>query len=249
MTPNFVHATNTQVGTGHLSDKGLVVLLNGRPLAKDGKTSITIGQAYQISINSTSGDAFRGFLIRLDGNGVFTDIALNPTDSDDDLTQVASLCVETYLVGGLTHTSNADKTTVVGSLQMEEAAAEMTLDVTVVVRNSESADVSEWYFSSYAMDAIESTSVVVGTAAPVTATPTDSVGTNNKNLTAGAPVDGSITTLSPATGAPETMPPASSIPQGSGRRKALSTGAIAGIVVGVGLVVLLGVIVAKRMKK
>jgi hypothetical protein len=191
LTPGFVHATNAQVGTGLLSDKGLVLLLNGTPLAEDG-TSITVGQAYQISINSTSGDAFRGFLMRLDGNGILTDIALNPTDGDD-LAQVSNLCVETYLVGGLTHTSNTDKKTVVGTLQMNEAAEGMTLDVTVVVRNSESADVSEWYFTSYAMNAVESTSGVTpvpvaaatnaptspsaGTAAPTattTASPTNS---------------------------------------------------------------------------
>jgi len=205
LTPQLSHATKIQVGTGPLSDKGLVVLLNGMPLADSG-TNVSVGTTHKIMINSTSGDAFRGFLLRLDGNGNYmdADLALNPI-AGDELVQVSTTCVDVYSVGGITHTSNIDKTVIVGTLKLDGTAQGMTLDITVVISNNVSQNVSEWYFSSYSLDAIQNTSVV--TVAPATSSPgipsASPLGSGASDAPSNAPV---ISTAKPTTSASYAAP-------------------------------------------
>ena len=80
--------------------------------------------------------AFKGFLIRVGPppgvqNAVDLRDALYPVASNDTTTQIASTtCVDVELVGGLTHTSADPKTSIVGTLLVEQAVEELSIDVT-----------------------------------------------------------------------------------------------------------------------
>jgi hypothetical protein len=70
------------------------------------------------------------------------------------------------------HTSRVDKKAVVGTLELDVASQGVTLDVTVVIHSSDAANILEWYFSSYALDAIYMHGVPTSAPALPTVAPT-----------------------------------------------------------------------------
>lgn len=152
---NFSHATNAQVGTGPLSDSGISVILNDEVLVPDTPTDISTSEAYNLTIAS-NGTAFTGFLARIEGSGddpfLDTTEALAPYDTQ---AQVAiATCVNVNRVGGVSHTNKEKKTAVSTMLKMDDPANGLSLDITVVIRNVNAQNVSEWYYSRYELNAI-----------------------------------------------------------------------------------------------
>ena len=128
--------------TGSLGVGGFTVSLSGTTLVEGALSVFPINTDAELII---SGGAFRGFLARLGETGVETDIAFSFTSAD---VQKAAACVD---VGGVTHTSNSDKTSISAILNMATVAASMPLDVTVVVQNSDG--VSKYYYSQFLLTA------------------------------------------------------------------------------------------------
>lgn len=170
------------VTNGELSESpaGLQVTLNGTPLESSVTTPFVMGQDHTIALTATTMDAtFKGFLLRLGTNGeeengganmdsnstatttiMTTDALQVVADDDTNNVKVAqTVCVMNEQVGGLTHTNNVPKTTIQGILRMDEVMADnnllvLPLDVTVVIRNQGSD--SEFYYSQYLLQAVES---------------------------------------------------------------------------------------------
>jgi hypothetical protein len=135
-----IHLSNPT--TGSLGVGGFTVSLAGATLVEGALSVFPINTDAELII---SGGTFRGFLARLGETGVETDTAFSFTSAD---VQKAAACVD---VGGVTHTSNSDKTTISAILNMATDAASMPLDVTVVVQNS--GGVSEYYYSQFLLAA------------------------------------------------------------------------------------------------
>ena len=155
LRPGFSHATNAQVGTGPLGDFGINVTLNGDLLVPDTPTDIMTMMEYNLTIVA-SDNPFTGFLSRIEGSGddpfLDTTSALAPYDSQ---AQVAvGTCIYVNRVGGVSHTNNDQKTSVSTKLQMDDPAAGLLLDITVVVRCVDALNVSEWYYSRYVLNAV-----------------------------------------------------------------------------------------------
>lgn len=156
----FSHATNAQVGTGPLSDAGITVTLNDTALVPDTPTDISTTESYNLTIASDN-TTFTGFLARIEGSGddpfLDTTAALAPYDN---LAQVAvGTCVLVHRVGGVSHTNADPKSSVSTELKMEMPANGLLLDITVVLRNKDALNVSEWYFSRYELNAVGSPTV------------------------------------------------------------------------------------------
>lgn len=161
------HLTNPK--TGSLADGGFSVSLAGSTLAAGSTSTFAINTDTSLTVASTGSKMFRGFLLRLgETGGVSTDTAFTFAGTD---IQKAAACSD---VGGVTHTSPSDKTTVSATLKLTAAATAMPLDVTVVVQNS--GGVSEYYYSQFLLtseaDLLATPApVVAGTPAPVTLPP------------------------------------------------------------------------------
>ena len=105
------------------------------------------GKNLIIALNSTtSGKTFRGFLARIStsANDVTTGFLKVGTDAN---VQVLNLCT-TINIGGISHNSRLDKSTVSGILRVDKAITNIKLEVTVVVRNGGQ---SIWYKSDYVL--------------------------------------------------------------------------------------------------
>jgi hypothetical protein len=156
LQPGFSHASNAQVGTGPLSDAGISVTLNDDTLDPDTPTEISTMEEYNLTIVSDGTKPFTGFLARIGGSG--DDPFLDTTtalDAYDTQAQVAeATCVQINRVGGVSHTNAAPKTVVSSLLKMDDAANGLLLDITVVIRNVDALNVSEWYFSRYELNAV-----------------------------------------------------------------------------------------------
>ena len=155
LKPGFSHATNAQVGTGPLSDAGIIVTLNGTVLEPDTPTDISTTDSYNLTIASDN-TTFTGFLARIEGSGddpfLDTTAALAPYD---ETAQVAvGTCVVVNRVGGVSHTNAEPKSSVSTELKMEMPADGLLLDITVVIRNNNAQNVSEWYYSRYELNAV-----------------------------------------------------------------------------------------------
>jgi hypothetical protein len=155
LKPGFSHATNAQVGTGPLSDSGINVTLNGDLLVPDTPIDISTMMEYNLTI-VTSETPFTGFLARIEGSGddpyLDTTSALAPYDTQSQV--AVSTCINVNRVGGVSHTNKDLKTSVSNKLQMVDPAAGLLLDITVVIRNVDSQNVSEWYYSRYVFNAV-----------------------------------------------------------------------------------------------
>jgi hypothetical protein len=170
------HLTRATINTGTLEDAGFTVSIDGTTLVSgEGVTKyFDVSQDYPLKIG---GGTFKGFLVRLGaptGSSVSTVDALTIVSGDADV-QVASVCTNLEGAGGVTHTSNSDKTGMTSTLNMLEQVEALTLDVTVVVENtgaessSVPSGVSSYYYSRYLITAGTDPSTVT-TMAPATTT-------------------------------------------------------------------------------
>jgi len=126
--------------TGSLSEGEFEVLLNGAPLTVSEVANFPLGEIANLTLRATGETEFLGYLLRLN---LFDDdtMALTP----DSTGQVSGLC-DAQLVSSSTHT-NADPKAAVTSMLDTDVLTELTLDVTVVVRNIPESSV--WYHSTY----------------------------------------------------------------------------------------------------
>ena len=170
--------------TGPLGQGGVTLSLNGVLL--EGKPAeFRVGEVNELVLEAT-GVPMKGFLIRVGPpEGVENSVDLRDSiypfeedgvASEDLIAKTAeSTCVETELVGGLTHTSADEKTSVRANLLVESEIEGLSLDVTVVMSNIVTA--STYYYSNFVVNAVQA----ADPDAPVIATPTTSFPT-------GAPV-------------------------------------------------------------
>jgi hypothetical protein len=145
-----------EITAGTLADGGFTVSLNGVPL--DSAPELRAGQEETITIVSDNGTPFKGFLIRIAApEGTVVDVrdAIYPISSNDTDTQVSeAACVETELVGGLTHTGASDKTQVSGTIFVDAGMPGIVLDITLVGVNNN--DASSYWYSQYEIMAVAS---------------------------------------------------------------------------------------------
>ncbi|CAB9503685.1 expressed unknown protein [Seminavis robusta] len=144
------HLTAADLKTGTLeeSPQGLKVQLNGADLVPGIPGIFFGGEEATISLTGTAD--FKGFLLRLDG-AVFdaADVTYGFDPSEEDEIQQAAVC--TGGAEGWTHTNNSPKSTVSVSITLGAARSDLRLDVTVVISNS--AGVSEYYYTGYDLSA------------------------------------------------------------------------------------------------
>lgn len=152
--------------TGSLSDGGYTVSLGGAPLSSGKAANFAVGKDVELKIDGNT--SFKGFLVRLgETGGVQTDKAFTVSGND---VQKSAAC---YDVGGVTHTNGSAKNSVSTTLNLAEPAANMPVDVTVVVSNS--GGQSEYYYSQFLVTAgvadapATDAPVVAATGAPVAA--------------------------------------------------------------------------------
>jgi hypothetical protein len=148
-----IHLEN-QVTTGELSEGNFQVVLNDSLiLVPDQPFDVLLGDIGKLSIVSTDPKtSFRGFLIRIETDEID---ALTPVDFDDQV-QIASSC-SVIGVPGISHLSSADKTQIVGSLILQKASRDLSMDVTVVVEADESA--SKFYHSTFTLSVTDDSTV------------------------------------------------------------------------------------------
>jgi hypothetical protein len=172
------HLSQPTTTSGILADGGFTVSLDGVPLTVGATSTFPLNTDTALTI-SGSAKTFRGFLMRLGETEAQTDGAFTVTGTD---IKNADVCFD---VGGVTHTSNDDKTTVTATLNLDAIASDMPLDVTIVVQNSDG--ISDYYYSQFLLTAEDA---VVATSTPVSATP----------ITAGtvAPIASTTTPTTPA---------------------------------------------------
>jgi hypothetical protein len=146
------HLLFEQLGGGPLSDKGFQVRLNGAALDSESRNDVPVSnEGHELKLVAAATDTFfRGFLIRIEGEGVDTTDYLDAPDGDDNI-RVVSLCVLIEEVGGVSHTNNSEKTEATAILRLPVPDAELAMDVTMVVSSRDGA--SEWYNSRFILNA------------------------------------------------------------------------------------------------
>lgn len=135
-------------------------------LVKGVPHSFEYGRPHFLTISSPNSTAypFRGFLIRLESADatVDTTTALRVFGSDEDTRVATETCVDIEGVGGLTHTNNTVKGTTLGVLELNAAASNLLLDVTVVARNG--GFFSTFYHTQFVLNAVASDASPTATA-------------------------------------------------------------------------------------
>ncbi|KAL3930573.1 MAG: hypothetical protein SGBAC_011703 [Bacillariaceae sp.] len=157
---NFNIGNYTQVGGGPIADYNVTIAVDNQFL--DPRIPFNFEQHKDHKLTLTAqGDPFSGFMIRLDGS--FTVDAILPTKIIDPLTNEANyggakelfICKEAYFVAGVSHDSPEKKSLVDLNLKMDGVASNLILDVSVVAETSVGQNFSEWYFSSFTLNAVE----------------------------------------------------------------------------------------------
>ena len=176
--------------SGDLSEGDYRVFIDGKQLSSGNIVTFPVGTEVPIRLE---GDNYKGFLLRLSSPSGVTTVDALSADSDD--VQVSGLCTDQETVGGLTHTSNLEKTLVEGFLLMDEAATDLILDVTVVMQNN--GGNSQYTYGSFQVSAEDAATEPPATDPPVTEPPVTV-----------PPATDPPATERPATDAPvETIPP------------------------------------------
>jgi len=136
------HLFNGTPVQGTLDDGGNVLTVNGVALDPEVFTNVigTSGQDYDFSVRSTDGVPFRGALVRFAAVST-SDFAVVPAANAG----TADVC--TLPEQGVTHTSNAFKTELGGTLMVPGHGyrVEFTVDVTVVDFNNDDSGSQFWY--------------------------------------------------------------------------------------------------------
>ena len=149
---NDVHLTATDLTRGSLVDGGLVLSINGQSLTAGETIALDTATTHTVVLEvSTSGGAsttpvsfFRGFLMRL---GETESSTLGALTTNDPTASAVFHC-DNAGVGSIGHISGVQRTSVAGALFMDTSAANMPLDVTVVVevRNGKSVFYYDRFF-------------------------------------------------------------------------------------------------------
>jgi hypothetical protein len=150
------HLSKTLKKEGVLADGSLTFAIDGIPLDPETTMDIPIGVDHtwtlSVDLDGVQARPFKGFLVRLDGNGVGVEDALLAISRSEEMVQSALACSAIDGIGGVTHTNNKTKTCVSGSLVLDEAMDGMIFDVTVVIENIQ--DKSAHFFNSFAVNAV-----------------------------------------------------------------------------------------------
>ena len=109
------HLTSSNITTGALSQGGFIVTL-GSDMVLDSLVAATFPTNVPTTITISGSRAFRGFLMRLGETEAPTDSAFSIGTSSD--IQISTLCAAVEQVGGVTHTSNAQKNSVTATLTL-----------------------------------------------------------------------------------------------------------------------------------
>lgn len=157
-----IHATLIQVGGGPLSDFNLTMTLNDQVLDPNVPSDFEIQKDHNLTLTAV-GDQFAGFLVRMESpDGVRTVDSILPIETFDPITNATStggakeayMCKQAYFVAGVCHDSQAKKSTVELNLNMESVAENLVLDVSVVIKTNIDENISQWYFTSYRLNAV-----------------------------------------------------------------------------------------------
>jgi hypothetical protein len=144
--PNHQQTTTT---TAMLMEGDYMVKIDGQELKPDTPFKIPVGQPVTVELMGVGTAMFKGFLLRLSSStATVSTLDMLQVDEGDatDTVQVAAMCTS---VAGLTHTTNADKTSVMGILQVDEPDDALMLDVTVVRVNG--GALSETFYDGFSL--------------------------------------------------------------------------------------------------
>jgi hypothetical protein len=145
----LVGSSHLKSGTaGALSAAGLQLKINGSVVSPGTAFTFAKGKNLVISLSSTNGKPFRGFLMRI-GKGTTDTTGFLKVGSDSSV-QVASQCTSSK-IGGISQKSASSKTQAKGVLRVNSVISGLKLEVTVVVQNGDSG--STWYKSDYTLNA------------------------------------------------------------------------------------------------
>jgi hypothetical protein len=162
-----IHGILGQVGTGPLDDFSMVLELDGVTLDPNTAANFTSGEEHTLSLIA-NGMTFTGFLIRMGAQDFAMTInSLYPIPgetpdgefSTGGVRVATETCQSVNFVGGVTHQTGAKKSRVNTTLNMEEPSEGLELDVTVVIQTDDNANISEWYYSRYILNAVEPTNL------------------------------------------------------------------------------------------
>jgi Hint module len=150
-------ASGISVGETHLdaSSLGLIedyrvnLFIGGRPVTPKKALNITFGQNLTIRLNSTGGQAFRGFQMRISRGDINTRTWM--LLANDTNVQLDQYCLFVK-AGGLCHNSRKNKTSAVGIVKIPNVTYDILLEVTIVVENHDG--ISIWYKSDYILNAV-----------------------------------------------------------------------------------------------
>ncbi|CAB9501065.1 Desert hedgehog protein [Seminavis robusta] len=148
--------------TGDLAVGSLTLAINGVPLDPNTPFDAPIGVAHTwtltVDLEGLHARPFRGFLVRIDSGdaNIGGDDALEILDESGSDIQEALVCAVQEGVGGLTHTSNGEKTRVVGALVLEEVNTNISVDVTVVIENRDIR--SAYFYNQFKINAVDTAS-------------------------------------------------------------------------------------------
>jgi len=194
-------------GGTDLIDFGLDVRIDNKTLVTGIPFVIQAETSYTISLQVANDDddtsfPFRGFLLRLAGDTVDARDYLSTTDDAvDPNVQEIDLC-HTFFASGLGHRSNDLKRIVSGVLYVDEVVNGLTLEATVVIRNG-AVRGSEFYLSSYTLNAVAAITTDAPVVAPASIAPVIPPMPVTTTTTTEAPV------VVPSSAAPVTAIPAS----------------------------------------
>jgi hypothetical protein len=142
----------TSVGGSHLKSgsKGAVplTLTIGGKVVKPG-TTFSFAKGKSLAIKLSGSKSFKGFQMRL-ASGTANTVGYLKKGTSSNV-QVDAQC-SAIKIGGICHNSKAAKTAVQGSILVPAAKNGLMLQVTVVMNND--GGVSEWYTSTYTLNAV-----------------------------------------------------------------------------------------------
>jgi hypothetical protein len=140
------------ITTGPLSFGGFSVTLDSKQLSQVAPTNFSIGHNHVLSLQVTTAPFFKGILFRLGSNGkVNTRNALSIRSEETELRLASDTCLPLG-AGGVTHTSDDQKSVATTILRLNTVASNLPLDITVVVANDDGT--STFYYSGFTLNAV-----------------------------------------------------------------------------------------------
>jgi len=128
------------------------MVLDSKTLSQSVPANFSIGQNHVLSLQVTSAPYFKGVLFRLGSNGkVDTTKALSVRSGDTSLRLAYDTCIPLG-AGGVTHRSDKEKRIATSILRMNRVAANLPLDVTVVVANDDG--ISKFFYARFSLNAV-----------------------------------------------------------------------------------------------